>query len=381
MERARLKSLVLQLPGACERSGTVFLTDPHWPAATRAALDSLVGAAPDGVSDTGWLCLPTGGTSGGLRFARHDEATITAAVSGFCRHFGVQRVNAVGVLPLHHVSGLMARLRCELTGGRYVQADWKGLSSGGWPELPAGAGAWFLSLVPTQLQRLLELPDGPAFLRRFHAVFLGGAPTWGTLAHAAAAARVPVSLSYGMTETAAMIAAQQPQDFLKGDRDVGRPMPHADVSVDAEAGGVFRISGESVFRGYFPEQHASRSFLTEDLGEVLTGGRLRVLGRRDAVIITGGEKVAPLEVEEALRATGAFADVAVIGVEDPEWGQAVVACYPADGLRGDLNDVRSALGGHLARYKIPKRFVPVSPWPRNAQGKVNRAALLQAAAT
>jgi O-succinylbenzoic acid--CoA ligase len=105
-----------------------------------------------------------------------------------------------------------------------------------------------------------------------------------------------------------------------------------------------------------------------------------VLGRRDAAIISGGEKVQPAEVEAALRATGEFSDVAVIGVPDAEWGARVVACYPASPQEPRLERVRASLREKLAGYKLPKDYVAVRDWPRRAQGKINRAALAEAAA-
>jgi len=93
------------------------------------------------------------------------------------------------------------------------------------------------------------------------------------------------------------------------------------------------------------------------------------------LIITGGEKVDPAEVERVLRGTGQFADVAVIGVPDAKWGEAVVACYPEEFAPHDLEAVGRVLGSHLAGFKHPKRYVAVARWPRNAQGKVNRAEL------
>ena len=374
MERADLIRLLRATGGVVERAGHVFLTDPAWGAREQEALAAL---APDdptaAMPETGWLGIPTGGSSGGLKFARHDEVTLAAAVRGFCGHFGLTRVNAVGVLPPHHVSGLMARVRCAVTGGTYRDWSWKDLEAGRWPDL--GAGDWVLSLVPTQLQRLLAREGGRERLQRFRLVFLGGGPTWPVLAEQAAEARLPVVLSYGMTETAAMITAQRPEEFLSGDRSCGRAMPHASIRIDED--GAVRIAGESVFRGYYPERRAAREFVTEDLGSLDGAGRLRLLGRRDATIITGGKKVQPLEVEAALRASGEFTDVVVLGVPDAEWGEAVVACYPGGGPAPDPGRLRRALEA-LASHQRPKRLVPITPWPRNAQGKVNRAALLAA---
>ena len=358
--------------------GPVFLADPAWSTAERAALYEATQFQISNFKfspECGWLCIPTGGSSGRIRFARHDQDTVAAAVDGFARHFGVSRVNAVGLLPLHHVSGLMAWMRCVLTDGEYRPWSWDALLAGKRPALEPGD--WFLSLVPTQLQRLLGSPAAVEWLRRFRVISVGGGPVWAELADAAAQARLPISLGYGLTETMAMVAAQRPEEFAGGDRSAGRPMPHARISLDAE--GAVTVTGESVFRGYWPAESGSRTLVTSDAGRLDDSGRLWLLGRRDAVIITGGKKVQPEEVEAALQATGLFADVAVVGVPDPEWGEAVVACHPG-GMAIDPAAVAGRIAG-LAGFKRPKRYVALADWPRNAQGKLNRAALRAAVLT
>jgi O-succinylbenzoic acid--CoA ligase len=364
---------------AVVEGGDIFLVDPAWGESQRSALTRLLTAAEttagaEGKARRGWLMIPSGGTSGELKFARHDGETIAAAVRGFCAHFGITRVNAVGLLPLHHVSGLMAWMRCVMTGGTYVPWNWPEMKDGRRPELADGSD-WVLSLVPTQLQRLLEVPDAVAWLRRFKVIFIGGGPVWPELAEAAAAAGLPISLSYGMTETAAMATALRPGEFIAGQRSSGAALAHATVTITAE--GVVRIEGESVFRGYFPHWRDAREYQTEDLGRIDERGGLQVLGRRDAMIITGGKKVQPVEVEAALRATGLFTDVAVIGVPDAAWGEAVVACYPATDESGPAGLAAVAENTALLAYQRPKRYVPIAvkDWPRNAQGKLNRAAL------
>ena len=379
MDRIELSKLLRSTGAAEARDGFTFLCDPAWGAQERAAVAAVQKSkleTRNAKSESGWLCVPTGGTGGGVRFARHDEHTLSAAVAGFCAHFALVRVNAVGVLPAHHVSGLMARVRCAATGGEYLAADWRSLEAGRRPAL--AKSDWVISLVPTQLQRLLQSPDAVTWLRGFKVIFVGGGPVWPELADAAARAELPISLSYGMTETAAMVTALRPAEFLAGDRSSGTALPHAQLALDGE--GVITIAGESVFRGYYPEESAARRFVTEDLGRIDEHGRLHVLGRRDAVIITGGEKVQPAEVEAALRASGEFADVAVVGAPDPQWGQSVVACYPASGKEPDPAKVAVALAG-LTAFKRPKRYLPVADWSRNAQGKLNRAALIAAVQT
>jgi O-succinylbenzoic acid--CoA ligase len=132
------------------------------------------------------------------------------------------------------------------------------------------------------------------------------------------------------------------------------------------------VGGDSVFRGYWPEGRETGAFATQDGGWLDERGHLHVTGRRDAVIITGGEKVSPAEVEAVLRGTGEMADVVVLGLPDSEWGESVVAAYPAE-PRPDLARVEAALARLLSPAKRPKRLVGLPAWPVNAQGKVNRA--------
>ncbi|MET0261394.1 MAG: o-succinylbenzoate--CoA ligase, partial [Rariglobus sp.] len=191
----------------------------------------------------------------------------------------------------------------------------------------------------------------------------------------------PLAFSYGMTETAAMVTALRSDEFIAGGRGSGAPLPHVQLVLDAE--GRIGVKSASLFRGYWPNMREGDIWWTDDLGHLDERGSLHVRGRRDALIITGGEKVDPAEVEAALRATGLFKDVAVLGVSDAEWGESVVACYLSDeadcpgGQKAGEQVINSHLLDHLAPYKRPKRYVaiPASQWPRNEQGKVNRALL------
>lgn len=381
---------------AVAAGGTVFIADPTWGPGERAQFKRLVSLRPSALVSKsaglnweadkyaytndipcfgdGWLCIPTGGSSGNLKFARHDEKTLAAAVRGFCGHFGVTKINAVGLLPMHHVSGLMAWMRTLLTGGTYLPWSWKAVESGERPALAAGEGDWFLSMVPTQLQRLLGDAEAEGWLRGFRAIFVGGGPAWPGLVEAGAKAGLPLSFSYGMTETAAMVTALRPEEFLAGACGNGTPLPHAKITVGPD--GRIGIESASLFRGYWPDARDGTSlWLTDDSGNIDERGSLHVRGRRDALIISGGEKIDPSEVEAALRTTGMFGDVAVIGVPDSEWGEVVVACYPTEFGPEDTLTITRVLEGRLAGFKHPKRYVAIDRWPRNAQGKVNRSEL------
>lgn len=356
--------------------GEVFLGSPQWSASQRSEFEQLPIAPIENTKaqlGLGWLMIPTGGSSGRLKFARHDSYTIAAAVRGFTQHFGLARVNALGLLPLYHVSGFMAWMRCVLTGGEFRPASWKEIEAGTRPVLPACEDGWVVSLVPTQLERLLRDPEAVEWLRGFRIVFLGGAPAWPDLLERAAAAGVPLSLSYGMTETAAMIAALRPEEFARGERSSGRVMSHVRVVLGPE--NVVCVSGRSVFRGYYPHwRHERTMFETADIGRFDAERRLHVVGRRDAVIISGGEKVHPIEVETVLRTATGCARVAVIGVADSEWGERVVAVYAA-GESFDPARARAAADRELSAPQRPKDYLALAAWPLSEVGKLSRLEL------
>lgn len=361
---------------AIRGSGPVFLGDPGWGDRELAQLAEQLAArevACDASGDRGWLCVPTGGSSGRLKFARHDGLTLAAAVAGFCAHFGVERVNAMGGLPLHHVSGLMGWLRCGLTGGKYVAVEGARWEMGVLPLIKNGREeAWFISLVPTQLKRLLGRPEGAAWLRQFRAVLVGGGACWPDLLAEARAEAVPLAITYGMTETAAMVAALRPKKFLSGRGGCGEELPHAGIVV-AEDGGIW-VEATSLFRGYWPEVREEGRWSTGDLGR-WEGRSLVVTGRQDALINSGGEKVNPAEVEAVLIGTGRFEAVVVLGVPDPVWGERVVAAYPAQADVLDGEAIGRELISQLASYKRPKGYYALDNWPWLGTGKTNREAV------
>src|SRR5581483_11243040 len=148
MERAQLRELLRATGCAEERGGFIFLCDPNWTSVERAQAEALMTQADALVADEGWLCIRTGGSSGAVKFARHDERTLAAAARGFRTHFGLGRVNAVDVLPAFHVSGLMARVRCAISGGKHLPWAWKRLEARDRPPISRLDGDWVISLVP-----------------------------------------------------------------------------------------------------------------------------------------------------------------------------------------------------------------------------------------
>lgn len=336
---------------------------------------------------SGKIMIPTGGSSGRIRFAMHTWGTLVASVYGFQQHFNLARVNSICTLPLYHVSGLMQLIRSLISNGKLLVTPFSALKSGQW--LDFDPTEFFLSLVPTQLQALLADAKLTAWLRQCKTVLLGGAPAWPELLECARSHQIRLAPCYGMTETASQIATLKPEAFLYGNSSNGQILPHAKVTILGEVGeplgtnqtGLITIRAASLALGYYPERFLeSEDLQTNDLGFLDAQGDLHVIGRLNDQIITGGENVVPSEVEAAIRATNLVKDVSVIGLSDQYWGQAITAIYVPAHSGIEPQQIQAELENKLARFKQPKHWIPVETLPSNEQGKLNREQLQQIAA-
>ena len=399
------------LIAACAAGCPVFLGNPNWVKQEWQQVFELV--QPDlilGYGDWGlavrdyyptpqppilnsqWIMIPTGGSSGKIRFVIHTWETLMASLEGFQQYFQVKQVNSFCVLPLYHVSGLMQFLRSFTTGGKLVILPFKTLEDsavGGCPQENVNPTEFFLSLVPTQLQRLLQNPVLASWLSQFKTVLLGGAPAWLELLEEAKRHSIRLAPTYGMTETASQIVTLKPEDFLSGKVSCGQVLPHAQVTICSSTGqllganqtGIITIQAKSLALGYYPELFTLNKFQLDDIGFFDDQGYLNIVGRSSHKIITGGENVFPTEVESAISSTQLVNDVCVIGVPDPHWGQVVTAIYVPSNLTVTNTALKAALKDKLSKFKQPKYFISVATFPRNNQGKINREQLLEIATT
>jgi len=334
-EWAELSGLVA--PGGAFRRGFIYEDRSVFGQASANPMND----APMYDAPAGSILIPTGGTTGGVKLAVHTWASLSAAVPGLQGFLGGGPIHSACQLPLHHVSGLMQLVRSFLSGGRIHFDD-------------AVHEGDCLSLVPTQLQRAMESEAGIRKLNTARVIFAGSAGMPGAVAARARELRLPVVPVYGMTETAAMVAAVPNEDFLTDPQAGAVPLGEARFALD---NGQIRVQTPALFRGYHGRDPVDRSegHLTGDRGSLDAAGRLHVHGRLDRLINTGGEKVDPRQVEAALLQIDGIEGARVHGEPDPEWGQVVVAwvnCAP--GL--DFAQVRAQLKAQLAAYKVPKRF-------------------------
>ncbi|MEM1169748.1 MAG: 2-succinylbenzoate--CoA ligase [Cyanobacteria bacterium P01_H01_bin.35] len=333
------------------------------------------------------IMIPTGGSSGKIKFAVHTWETLISSVRGFQEYFQIQQINCFCVLPLYHVSGLMQFMRSFSTGGNLIiLPSYKDIfDTNEWNINP---NEFFISLVPTQLQNLLQNSEIANWLSNFQTVLLGGAPAWEELFDAARKYQIKLAPTYGMTETASQVATLKPEDFLAGNNSNGQVLPHAKIIVQSESGeilsqnqiGNISIQANSLALGYYPNIfNNSETLATDDLGFFDSQGYLKIVGRSSQKIITGGENVFPAEVEAAILATGLVTDVCVIGLADQYWGEVVTAVYVGNNFEVSREKLLSAIDGRLSKFKQPKYWVRVESLPRNYQGKINRELLKEIA--
>jgi len=379
VERATPR-LVELLAAALDGSGPAIAPlDAGLPPARLAGLIDALG--PDSVQDTeGVTSARSGphegvaegtavvvGTSGSTGVPKGVELSAAAL-----RHSARASLHRVGArpgerwlccLPVTHVAGLAVLVRSLVGGTEPVLAERADAGT------VAASGCAHVSLVPTQLQRLLSQAGahGPTPLAGFSSVLLGGAAAPSGLLEAGRDAGVPVVTTYGMTETCGgCVYDGVPLDGVRAEvRDDGR----------------IWITGPVLFSGYLggPRAPADGWFRTGDLGRVDAEGRLTVRGRADDVITTGGHKVVPGEVAAALQSCPGVREAVVVGQPDPEWGERVVAVVvpanPADPPNLEL--LRRHVRERLPRYAIPSRVVMVDAVPMLPSGKYDIVRLRQ----
>jgi len=343
----------------------IFPLDQRLPApARRRLLDTMRPAAvvgPEGerrvsggirTEEGDALVVATSGTTGEPRGAVLGIDAVVASARATCERLAVDpgRDRFLACLPLSHVGGLSVLTRA-LVSGTPVEVH-----AGFDPSEVHAAlrrGATVVSLVATALSRLGPLAS------EFRRIVLGGAAPPAGLAP-------NVVTTYGLTET--------------GSGVVYDGVPLSGVEVAIGDGGMISLRGPMLLRAYrdgTDPKDAEGWFRTGDLGSIDADGRLVVHGRKDDLIVTGGENIWPEAVEDVIVRHPGVAECAVAGAADPEWGTRVVAfVVPADGPVVTLEALRGLVRDELGPVAAPKELVLVDHLPRTAIGKVRRGELV-----
>ena len=382
---------------------TAVMQAVHRPTSTRTVTtDEAVGTAPRSplpvvAEQRRAMMVYTSGTTGKPKGVVTTHANVAAQVTSLVTAWEWRADDWILlVLPLHHVHGIINVLSCALWAGARCEMVAKFDAELVWGRIAAGELTLFMA-VPTIYGKLIHAWEGADAERR-RTWSAGCAPPRMRLMVSGSAA-LPVQRlerwreisghvlleRYGMTEIG--MALGNP---LHGERRpgfVGTPLPGVDVRLVDDAGravpagtpGEIEVRGAAVFLEYWRRPDATAAafrdgwFRTGDVA-VLENGSYRILGRSNVDIIkTGGFKVSALEVEEVLRTHPAIAECAVVGVEDPEWGERICAAVERHGeAELTLAALQAWAEQRLAPYKIPRALRSVPALPRNAMGKVTK---------
>jgi O-succinylbenzoic acid--CoA ligase len=368
--------LLEALSAALDGSGPAILPlDPDLP---RERLDALLGAFAPATLETpeGTTRLAPAGPGAATRPGVRPETAVVIATSGSTGQPKGTELSAAALLAsarasldrlgarpgdswlcclrASHVAGLQVLVRSLIAGVPPV------VSMRLEPGTLAASGCAYVSLVPVQLRRLVDAGAGLSALR---GILLGGAAMPDGLLADAGAAGARVTTTYGMSETCGGC--------------VYDGVPLDEVSVEVGADGRIRIAGPVLFSGYRLQPGLSRRardgrwFITSDLGSISASGRLRVRGRADDVIVTGGEKVVAGEVAAVLGTCPGVREAVVVGRPDPEWGERVTAIVvPADPADPPtLGALRARVREKLPRRAAPRELVLVARIPLLPSGK------------
>jgi O-succinylbenzoic acid--CoA ligase len=309
------------------------------------------GGTPALLDQPGTL-LHTSGSSGRPRVVFHDLAAHIANAEGSAHRLPLEPgCGWLLQLPLNHVSGFSIAIRCLLAGAAVVFPDSQNLLE--------DERVTHLSLVSTQLLRLL---DSGAPLNRLQAVLVGGGPIPSSLVDRAIRAGVPLHLTYGMTESGSQICTTDRLLETPTPLHAGAPLPGREVRISQD--GEIQIRGPILAKkslspnGLWEDlADAEGWFGTGDLGAFTPEGNLVIQGRRDRLIISGGENIQPEAIEALLLEIPGIRRAVVVGKSDPEFGERPVAFLTGD---FEVAGVREFLASRLERFAIPQSF---HPWP------------------
>jgi O-succinylbenzoic acid--CoA ligase len=329
--------------------------------------------------------LFTSGTSGRAKGACLTWANFVASAEAAADRLGpVVAQRWLACMPLFHVGGLSILMRSVRFGGpvrllpRFDAAEVSDLLDGG--EIAA------VSLVPTMLSRLLAHRGDRRAPPGLQVLLLGGAGAAPGLLNRALAAGYPVCPTYGLTEACSQVATAAPPPVGAASPLAMRPLRGTKLRIvhdglDAPPGtpGEIVMRGPTVMQGYLHDLQGTARALrdgwlhTGDIGCLDANGGLRVLDRRDDLIVSGGENVYPAEVEAVLLEHPSVDDAGVAGIPDADLGARVVAwVVTAPGTAPDVDSLQRHCRSRLAGFKQPREFRYVDALPRNAAGKLQR---------
>jgi O-succinylbenzoic acid--CoA ligase len=348
-------------------------------------------------SDLPRVIVYTSGTTGRPKGALLSHGNLSFSALGSALRLGVSPDDRwLAPLPLFHVGGMAILERAALQATTAVLPG--RFDAGHIVSIMASGAITQVSMVPTMLERVMRVMDAQSLPTRstLRTLLLGGGPISTDLYARTVERGLPVAPTYGLSEASSQVATAAPGMVGAGATVSAPAMPFTQLAIaDAEGlpstepgrAGEILLRGATLMLGYWRNAEASEAayrkgwLQTGDLGMLDARGWLVPLGRRDDLVVSGGENVYPAEVEAALATHPEVEACLVLGLEDPEWGAKVMAAVElVPGATPDAERLRAHLRERLAGYKIPRDVFFFDALPRNATGKLQRASVTEAVA-
>ncbi len=269
-------------------------------------------------------------------------------------------------LPLFHVGGLIIPVRCLLAGGKTILTE----NTRNPGNAIVSASPSFLSLVPTQLIRLMDKSETVRALKKCRGILLGGAPSPRWLIREALQQKIPVIPTYGSTESCAQLTAVNPGSGEDEYFTSGRPLRYRRVTIDEENRVI--IGGEVLFKKYIrgdeeTDPRKDGNFLTGDTGYFDQKGNLVITGRADQVFLSGGENINPHEIEKEILRLEGIHEAYVVPAPDRELGNVPWAFIESEN-RVESAHITGELKERLPQFKIPRRYI----WLNSDNGNMKK---------
>lgn len=343
------------------------------------------------------MLVYTSGTTGEPKGAVHTQAGMLANVrAAWAVQPIIEGTRVLSALPLFHVGGLCIQTLPALLAGapvmilpRFEPAAWFDAVRDFKPDTSL--------LVPATLRALIEHPRWPSTpakhseLASLQFINSGSSIVPVDLIEAFHRIGIPTAQVYGATETGPVSIALHPSEAIARVGSTGQPAPGVSVRLvnaqgqdvnDGDVGEIW-LQADNLMRGYWKQApevsfQAGGWFATGDLARRDAEGRYWVVGRSKDMIISGGENIYPAEIENLLAALPEVAECALVGLPDEKWGEVpvlAVTLQASAAPEATLEHIHDLLGQQLARYKQPRRIVPLDSLPKTALGKVQKAAL------
>lgn len=327
-----------------------------------------------------WAIIMSSGSTGEPKAVVLSKENFFASAQAHRSHHGDSGL-WLSALPLHHIGGLSVFTRALFLGQDFAYAE---------KFSPATIIEWIrkypithTSMVPTMLYRCLKDKACVAELKKLKAILLGGAPASEELLQRAREERISILTSYGLTESCSQIVTSSYEEGKRSSYSVGKALAGVELKISDK--NEILVKGKMLSSGYWQLNHTVKNILTNegffptgDMGEINSVGHLRVWGRRDDLIISGGLNIYPQEIEEVISSIAGVSAAVVFGIADLEWGQKLVAMIEMNDNSSDPEEklsqdkIKNFLKQKIDPRKVPKEIIFVPKLPRTNSEKIIR---------